>query len=58
MCIAMHLALIYQAAFALVNEFNRVFDGQNMLRLRLIEVVDQSSKGSALPRACWPRHDY
>ena len=58
MRVAFYFALIYQAALALVNKFNWVFNGQNMLPLRLVKVIDEGGKCGGLTRAGRPRHDY
>ena len=58
MRVAFYFALIYQAALTLVNKFDWVFDGQNMLPLRLVKVINEGGKCGGLTRAGRPRYDY
>ncbi len=46
-----HLAVIDQAIFALVNKFNRILDGQNMIFAMRIGIVDQGGKGGRFATA-------
>src|SRR5210317_1228803 len=56
-CVAMHLALIDQAALTFMNEFDRVFDGQNMLRFGLVQIVNERRECRALTRTSRPSDD-
>ena len=56
--IAVKLALIDEAALAAVHEFHRVLDGQHMLVVVFVDVVDHRRQGRALARAGRPRHQH
>ncbi len=46
--VTVHLALVDKALLGLVNEFDRVFDGQDMVMLVAVEVVDHRRQGRRL----------
>ena len=47
----MHLTLVDQALFRLVNEFDGVLDGEDMVVLVAVEVVEHRRQGGRLARA-------
>ncbi|EQD02057.1 hypothetical protein NM3141_2205 [Neisseria meningitidis NM3141] len=48
--VLVQLALVNQGFFALVDEFNRVFDGQDVCRLGFVDVVDHRGKRGRFAR--------
>ena len=52
--IPMHFALIHWTFLTLVDEFDRIFNGQNMFVFCVADVIHHGSKGRALTRAGRP----
>ncbi len=52
--VTVHLALVHQAFLRLVNEFDGVLDGENMMVFVVIDVIDHRGQGGALARTGWP----
>ena len=48
--VLMQLALVDERLFALVDELNRVFDGQNVCRLGFVDVVDHRRQRGGFTR--------
>ena len=44
-CVTVHFTLIDETLFAFMNEFNRVFNGQDMAIDGLVLMVDHGGKG-------------
>src|SRR6056300_888512 len=55
--VTVHLALIDQAALTFVNEFDRVFNGQNMLRFGFVEIVNERRECRTFARTSRPGRD-
>ena len=51
MRIPVHLALIHQTFLALLNEFDRILNGQNVFVFCVVDVIHHGSEGRALTRA-------
>ena len=54
----MNLALVNQAFFTLMNKFDRIFDGKNVLISGVVDVVDHRRQGGTLARTGGSRNDY
>jgi hypothetical protein len=50
-------AMIYQASLALVHEFDRVLDSDDVILSRLVRVVHDRRKSRGLPAARWTRDE-
>ena len=56
--VAMHFALIDQAALAFVHELDRIFDGYNVVRAVVVAVIDHAGERGRLARAGRPGHQH
>jgi len=56
--VAMHLALVDQGPAGLVDEFDGVFQGEDVLAPVLVEVIDQRRQGGRLARTGGPGHQH
>ena len=54
MRIPVHFALIHQTFLALVDEFDRILNGQNVFVFCVVDVIHHGSEGRALTRAGRP----
>ncbi|MNE59932.1 hypothetical protein D3C80_1550530 [compost metagenome] len=53
---AANFALIDQAALAAVDNFDRVFQRDDMHRPFAVELIEQRRQGAGLAAAGWPAH--
>ena len=49
---------MHQAFVALVHEFDRVFDREDVFAAGVIDVIQQSRQGGGLAGSCWTRHQH
>lgn len=56
--IALHFALVHQAVLLRMHEFDRVFDGQDVLLAVLVQVVDHRRQCGGLAAAGGPGHQH
>jgi hypothetical protein len=52
--VAVHFALVDQAALAFVHELDRILDGQDVVRLVVVDVVDHAASVVDLPEPVGP----
>ncbi len=52
------LALVHQAFVALVHEFDRVFDREDVFAAGVIDVIQQSRQGGRLAGSSWTGYHY
>ena len=56
--VAMHLALVDQALLRFVDEFDRVLDGEDVVVLGVVQVVEHRRQGGGLARTGRPGDQY
>src|SRR3989344_1438421 len=56
--VAVHLTLVDQALFRLVNELDWVFDGEDVVVLVAVYIVEDRRQGGRLARTGWPGHQH